>query len=180
MAILHQTMGGDTILIVAVQSRRPQRSLSSAKPPTTWKVDNRLSISEASWGEMDRVNRNPVWTKTAELVRCFLQLSASVLLTLPFRLHRSGLPRGTGNYMCHEPVSRNPLSQSGKGDTRLLFVGFFFMCVCAFQHHSQNYKFVFKVVVEAQASIYETDFSYRKALCKMQCVNQILLNPSDD
>lgn len=106
----------------------------------------------------------------------FPAVSASVLLTLPFRLHRSGLPRGTGNYMCHEPVIRNPLSQSGKGDTRLLF-GFF---LCAFQHHSQNYKFVFKVVVEAQASIYETDFSYRKALCKMQCVNQILLNPSED
>lgn len=136
MAILHQTMGDDTILIVPVQSTRPQRGLSSAKPPTTWKVDNRLSISEASWGEMDRVNRNPVWTTIAELVRCSLQWVPTSSWPYPSGciapVYQEGLfKRDTWtskrNYMCHEPVSRNPLSQSGKGDTRLLF-GFFFVC----------------------------------------------------
>lgn len=40
MAILHQTMGGDTVLSEAVQPRRPQHSLGSAKSLTTWKVEN--------------------------------------------------------------------------------------------------------------------------------------------
>lgn len=39
MAILHQTMGGDTVRSEAVQPRWPQHSLGSAKSPTTWKVE---------------------------------------------------------------------------------------------------------------------------------------------